>query len=174
MEYTANGAFRGNKLRRMTTPEASSKEVRKRRQATRQTGTEAELRLRRELDKLDLEYAVNQTVVSGSRSRADIIFSTAKVAVFVDCCFWHGCPWHGTSPKINARWWKVKLQGNRDRDGRTNSLLGKAGWRVLRFWEHTVLPSPENAVRNIAHHVAQQMKRPKWPHAIGRPTTALV
>jgi DNA mismatch endonuclease (patch repair protein) len=126
-------------------------------QATRQSGTKAELRLRRELSKLGLHYTVNKTVLSGLRSQADVIFSSARVVVFVDGCFWHGCPWHGTSPKSNASWWKAKLQENRKRDARTNLMLRKAGWLVLRVWEHLVLLCPEKAARKIADQVARRL-----------------
>lgn len=63
-------------------------------------------------------------------------FTRAKVAVFVDGCYWHGCPSHGTRPAANREWWDWKIQRNRDRDADTNCLLDKQGWTVVRVWEH--------------------------------------
>jgi DNA mismatch endonuclease (patch repair protein) len=64
------------------------------------------------------------------------VFRRAKVAVFVDGCFWHGCPEHGSQPKQNAAWWRTKLDANRARDEATNQELTEAGWLVMRFWAH--------------------------------------
>jgi DNA mismatch endonuclease (patch repair protein) len=66
----------------------------------------------------------------------DIAFTRAKVAVFLDGCFWHGCPQHATQPRANAEWWERKLRMNVDRDADTNQTLAGQGWTVLRFWEH--------------------------------------
>lgn len=104
-------------------------------QATRQRDTPGELALRRALRALGLRYRV-EVSLPGTRRRADVAFVGAKVAVFIDGCFWHGCPKHGTWPKANAAWWRSKIEGNRLRDRDTDSLLRRAGWKVLRFWEH--------------------------------------
>jgi DNA mismatch endonuclease (patch repair protein) len=64
------------------------------------------------------------------------VFRGPKVAVFVDGCFWHGCPAHATSPKANAEWWQAKLTANVERDRDTDRRLSKAGWTVVRIWEH--------------------------------------
>ena len=61
---------------------------------------------------------------------------SAKVAVFVDGCFWHGCPDHGTWPKKNASFWKQKIEQNQARDRETNRYLEELGWAVVRVWEH--------------------------------------
>src|SRR6266436_383995 len=116
-----------NNRSRRQTPAASSDAVRRRMQATRQTGTKAELRLCEALTKLRLRYATDEVVIPGVPSRADIIFPSARVAVFVDGCFWHGCPAHRTSPKSNRAWWRAKLAANRRRDLRANRVLRKAG-----------------------------------------------
>ncbi|MBI5692843.1 MAG: hypothetical protein HZC55_22420 [Verrucomicrobia bacterium] len=70
--------------------------------------------------------------------RPDFLFPRAKLAVFVDGCFWHGCPLHATWPKQNAAFWRKKLLANRRRDREVNRLLRRAGWRVLRIWEHAL------------------------------------
>jgi DNA mismatch endonuclease (patch repair protein) len=80
------------------------------------------------------------------RRSIDIAFTRAKVAVFLDGCFWHGCPEHGTQPRANADWWVTKLRRNMARDVDTDNILESAGWRVLRFWEHEV---PEAVAERI-------------------------
>ncbi len=70
------------------------------------------------------------------RVRPDFIFPKLRLAVFVDGCFWHGCPKHATQPKGNAAFWRKKFAGNRERDRQVNRELRRAGWRVLRIWEH--------------------------------------
>ena len=73
----------------------------------------------------------------GSRRRADLAFASARTLVFIDGCFWHGCPEHGqVTTKQNADYWSAKFLHNRERDVETNQLLEAAGWQVLRFWEH--------------------------------------
>lgn len=76
--------------------------------------------------------------VSVAGFRPDFVFSKEKVAVFVDGCFWHCCPIHGTLPKTNRDFWLKKLNSNLQRDARADSLLRSKGWRVVRFWEHEV------------------------------------
>lgn len=98
--------------------------------------TTPEIALRRELHRRGLRYRIDAPLPGIPRRRADILFTRAKVAVFVDGCFWHGCPHHGTQPKNNASWWQVKLEGNKARDADTNARLEANGWTVLRFWEH--------------------------------------
>lgn len=104
------------------------------RQSTRDT--EPELLLRRELHRRGFRYRVDQPLPGMPRRRADILFTRAKVAVFVDGCFWHGCPEHKTSPVNNAAWWTAKLARNVERDRETDAHLSALGWRVLRVWEH--------------------------------------
>jgi len=72
------------------------------------------------------------------RVRPDFVWRRERVAVFVDGCFWHGCPWHGTKPSSNKSFWREKLARNRARDLLVTRTLRKAGWKVLRIWEHTL------------------------------------
>jgi len=74
--------------------------------------------------------------LDGLRVRPDIVFTRRRVAVFVDGCFWHRCPEHGTSPRSNSDYWRAKLDRNVARDRRVDATLGRAGWRSLRVWEH--------------------------------------
>lgn len=86
----------------------------------------------------------------GVRVRPDFVFPKLKLAVFVDGCFWHGCPKHATKPKNNAAFWRKKLAGNKRRDARVTRVLRRAGWRVLRIWEHTLrwaTLKPQNEAR---------------------------
>jgi DNA mismatch endonuclease (patch repair protein) len=79
----------------------------------------------------------------------DIVFPTAKVAVLVDGCFWHGCPRHAILPKSNMDYWLPKLAENKDRDRRRSARLRRAGWHVRRIWEHDCLPPSSRAVARI-------------------------
>jgi DNA mismatch endonuclease (patch repair protein) len=78
-------------------------------------------------------------VVRGERVRPDIVFPRSQVAVFIDGCFWHGCPEHGEMPAANREFWEAKIEGTRERDQRQTTALERAGWRVLRVWEHESL-----------------------------------
>jgi DNA (cytosine-5)-methyltransferase 1 len=142
--------------RRMGVPEASSAEARHRMQVTRQRDTTAEQLLRGCLAGLGLKYDVDVPLLPGLRRRADVVFPTGRVAVFVDGCFWHGCPRHGTLPKANRQWWRAKLDATRERDADTDRRLRETGWTVLRFWEHD---DPEASAHRIASLVAAGITR---------------
>jgi DNA mismatch endonuclease, patch repair protein len=82
--------------------------------------------------------------------KPDFVFPKRKVAVFVDGCFWHGCPIHLTSPKNNQEFWEKKLKANKDRDKLVNRELRKKGWMVLRIWEHELKEKEKVAKRILA------------------------
>lgn len=113
---------------------------------TGQRDTSAEIPIRRRLHAMGLRYRVDYPVLHSPRRRADIAFTRAKVAVFIDGCFWHGCPEHGTWPKRNAEFWREKIETNKQRDRDTNERLAALGWDVLRIWEHE---SPDDAAERI-------------------------
>jgi DNA mismatch endonuclease, patch repair protein len=92
--------------------------------------------IRSELHCRGLRFRVDRAPVPGLRSRADIVFGPTRVAVYVDGCFWHSCPEHGTRPKANAEWWEQKLNRNQERDRETDRVLREQGWKVVRIWEH--------------------------------------
>ncbi len=92
--------------------------------------------MRRLLHAQGLRYRVDYRAIPGSRLRVDIAFTRAKVAVFIDGCFWHGCPEHATYPKTNESYWLPKLARNVERDRQSDTALAESGWAVLRFWEH--------------------------------------
>lgn len=135
------------------TPPASSAAARRRMKSARQADTACELTLRSELHRRGLRYRVDYPVV-GSRRRADVVFTRARLAVFVDGCFWHCCPEHATWPKANSEWWKTKLDANVARDRDTDQRLRKAGWRVLRVWEHENMERAAEAIARIIRSAA--------------------
>lgn len=110
--------------------------VSRRMAATRSRDNPGERALRSELHRRGIRFRVHYRVLEGTRRTVDIAFPRAKVAVFRDGCFWHGCPIHGTQPRNNAAWWRAKIDGNRARDRDTDERLRKLGWRVVRVWEH--------------------------------------
>jgi DNA mismatch endonuclease (patch repair protein) len=117
-------------------PEASSSEALRRMQRARRRDTAAELALRSLLHRAGYRYRVDASPGAGVRRRADIVFRSEQVAVYVDGCFWHGCPVHRTWPKANATWWRAKLEANESRDRDTDESLRRAGWLPVRVWEH--------------------------------------
>ena len=118
----------------MLTP--PSKHVRRQMQAQKTSGTGIEMAVRSALHRRGYRFRVDRRQLPEQRFRGDIVWSGRRIAVFLDGCFWHGCPKHGTTPKSNAAWWGAKIEANRDRDLRVDSELLQRGWRVLRFWEH--------------------------------------
>ena len=123
-------------------------------QANRSRDTGPEMAIRRLLHAMGLRYRVDVRPVKEIRRRADIVFGPTKVAVFVDGCFWHCCPQHGSIPNTNAAYWVPKLQRNVERDAETGALLRRAGWRVIRVWEHQ---APDAAARRIARAVCSRV-----------------
>lgn len=116
--------------------------------ANRRTDTGPEMALRRALHGQGYRYRKDHRLdlAVGVRVRPDIVFTARKVAVFVDGCFWHCCPEHGTQPAANTGYWEPKLRRNVERDRAADTALGQAGWTVLRFWEHEALDAAVAAV----------------------------
>jgi DNA mismatch endonuclease, patch repair protein len=117
-------------------PWASSLTVRSVMQANKRRDTMPELAVRRLVHQKGLRYRVDEEPVRGLRRRADLVFRRARVAVFVDGCYWHGCVDHAKTPRTNASYWSAKIARNRERDADTNARLVEAGWLPVRFWEH--------------------------------------
>jgi DNA mismatch endonuclease (patch repair protein) len=115
--------------------------------------------IRSALHRAGLRFRVDHPVRVGDARpiRPDIVFTRQRVAVFVDGCFWHGCPEHGTAPKTNAVYWSEKIAANVARDARHVNTLEAGGWRVLRVWSHE---QPEDAAEQIVAVVRQLAERP--------------
>lgn len=121
-------------------------------QANRSRDTKPELEVRRALHRLGLRYRVAIAPEPSLRRRADIVFTRARVVVFIDGCFWHGCPDHGRSTfNHNVEYWPAKIASNVERDADTTSRLQEAGWRVLRFWEHEDTADVVERIRRAVH-----------------------
>jgi DNA mismatch endonuclease, patch repair protein len=120
--------------------------------------TSPERGLRSALHRRGLRFRKNYSPVRGMRCRVDVVFTGARLAVFVDGCFWHSCPDHRTSPRTNADWWRVKLAANIERDRRNTAALIDAGWTVLRLWEH-------EPVEGMVDRVVGVLRRPSSERA---------
>ena len=120
----------------MRTVVPSSPESSRRLGRVRQRDTGAETELRSALSALGLRYRLQVQLLSRPRRVADIVFRGQRVAVFVDGCFWHGCPLHASWPKANAAFWRAKIETNRARDADTDQRLRAIGWEVVRVWAH--------------------------------------
>lgn len=130
--------------------------VRRRMRRQPQRNTTPEVALRRALHRRGLRFRIDRSPLVGNRSRADIVFGPSLVAVFVDGCFWHSCPLHGTTPRHNGSWWNSKLAANAVRDRRVDEALRSSGWLSVRVWEHE---DPEVAAEEIARVVQMRRRR---------------
>ena len=127
-------------------------------QGNRRADTKPELALRSALHALGYRYRKDFRIdLPQRRVRPDIAFTRRKVAVFVDGCFWHACPEHGSQPKNNEWYWSPKLRKNVERDKAADDALTQAGWTVVRLWEHVPVTDAVDAV----------------VRAVGRPATRL-
>lgn len=133
-------------------PSASSPAARSVMRGNRGTDTKPELSIRSALHRRGLRFRKHVAPVKGLRCRADLVFPSERVAVFVDGCFWHGCPTHGLRPQTNQAYWDAKIGRNVQRDSRNNDILREAGWTVVRIWEHEPV---ETATKRIETLVRQ-------------------
>ncbi len=140
----------------MPRPTASSAEARRRMQANRRRDTKPELALRRLLHARGRRFRVDYPLLPDLRRRADVVFTRPKVAVYLDGCFWHSCPVHGTTARANAAFWAEKLAANQQRDRDTDRRLVEAGWTVVRIWEHE---SPDEAADRVEATLAERRRQ---------------
>lgn len=137
-------------------PDPVADATRKRMASTRGRDNASERSLRSALHRRGLRFRLHRRIVEGTRRSVDIVFPGPRVAVFLDGCFWHGCPRHGTWPKNNAAWWREKIETNVARDRDTDRRLASLGWNVVRVWEHETIDEAvdriEKAVRSAAIH----------------------
>lgn len=132
---------------------ASSAARRRNMQAIRSRDTTPERLIRRLVHANGLRYRVAARPLPDLRRTADMVFRPARVAVFIDGCYWHGCPQHYVPPKTNPGYWSDKVARNIARDRDTDQRLTKAGWTVLRFWEHE---PPEHCAAHITDEVERR------------------
>jgi len=126
----------------------------RRMRATAGRDNAAERALRSALHATGLRFRIHRRLLPGSTRTTDVVLPRAQVAVFVDGCFWHGCPIHGTWPKRNSEWWRAKIDANRRRDRDTDTRLSALGWEVVRIWEHE---DPIEAAARIAMVVRSRL-----------------
>lgn len=137
---------------RLPYPYPTSPAVTSKMRGNRSTDTGPEVRLRSALHRLGYRFRKSWVIdAAGRRVRPDIVFRAGRLAVFVDGCYWHGCPRHGHTPRANVDYWGPKLERNGQRDRAVDDSLRQAGWRVLRLWEHV---EPSEGVRLIAAELA--------------------
>lgn len=140
-------------------PIPTSTTATKKMRANRRVDTKPEVRLRSALHRAGFRFRKDHLIrlSNGRRVHPDVVFTRKRVAVFVDGCFWHSCPRHGTTPKSNMKYWVPKLRENVERDRATDSRLQAGGWQVVRIWAHVHedeaaaivmahLESPQNSI----------------------------
>lgn len=145
---TSSSSFTSDALGKPTYPVPSSPVASAVMRGNRKVDSSPELRLRSELHKRGLRFRKHLRIEAGGlRVTPDVVFPRQRIAVFVDGCFWHGCPEHGNQPVANKDYWASKLARNRERDSRVDAALHLAGWQVVRVWEHA---SAAEAVEAVA------------------------
>ncbi len=131
-----------------TAPSALTLAVGDRMREVKRRAVKPEVEVRSALHRLGFRFRVDVPVIKGGHWRSDIVLASDQVVVYIDGCFWHGCPEHGTIPKHNQHWWLDKLAANRARDTKTNTDLEARGWTVLRFWEHEAPAAVAKAIED--------------------------
>ena len=137
-------------------PRPSDRSTALRMQTQRQRDTQCELAIRRQLYRLGIRYRIDCRPVPDVHRRADIVIRPAKIALFMDGCFWHKCPLHWKPPKRHAAWWINKVESTARRDKETSDLLERLGWLVIRAWEHEC---PEVVADKVVQAVCQRHPR---------------
>ena len=135
-------------------PTPTSPAATKKMRSNRRSDTKPEVSLRSTLHRSGLRFRKDYLIrLSGGKAvHVDIAFTRSRMAVFVDGCFWHSCPEHGTIPKSNQQYWVPKLKENVDRDRAIDQELRAAGWRVLRFWEHVNPEAAKSEIMSVLDH----------------------
>lgn len=129
-------------------PEPLDENVRRRMQRQRRRDTSLEVEIRKRIHAIGYRFRVDHRLEPSLRVRGDLVFTRRRVVVFVDGCFWHGCPEHATAPKNNAEWWCQKLAANVARDERNRTALRDLGWTVVQIWEHVDVGDAVELVRS--------------------------
>ena len=144
---------------------ATSPAVRRVMQGNKSRDTRPEVAVRCAVHAMGMRYRVAERPVAALRRTADLVFSRARIAVFVDGCFWHGCPAHHSPPKSNAGYWAAKIATNKARDAHTTASLEDAGWTVMRFWSHE---EPRGVATRIAAEVRCRLAPGMMQRAMSR------
>lgn len=132
---------------------ASSERVSHQMSKLGQRDTGPEIAIRSELHRRGLRFRVHAKPEEDLATKADILFRPIRVCVYVDGCFWHSCPEHGTMPRNNREFWKDKLRRNTERDAQNTRILAGRGWTVIRCWEH------EDPV-DVSHYIEAAVRSP--------------
>ena len=140
-------------------PVPSSENARLRMVAQARHNTSPEKVLRSELHRRGRRFRLHRRPVDGLRREADLVFTRQRVAVFVDGCFWHQCPRHGTIPKSNSEWWRRKFERTRARDSDTDRQLEEAGWKVIRIWEHEAISAAADLIERVLNDSNRGVRR---------------
>jgi DNA mismatch endonuclease (patch repair protein) len=135
---------------------ATSPGVRRSMQSNTGRDTNPELELRKALQRVGLRFWKNRRPIRGLRCEADVVFPRLRLAVFVDGCFWHGCSEHKSLPVAHGDWWRAKLSRTVTRDRENNDLLARAGWTVVRLWEHESIEDMVSRVTGAINTIRQQ------------------
>ncbi|MHB9858559.1 very short patch repair endonuclease [Streptomyces sp. YIM S03343] len=128
-------------------------------QSNKGRDTKPELALRSAVHGLGLRYLVSERPLPKVRRTADLVFTRVRLAVFMDGCYWHGCPEHHTLAATNTTFWTDKVETNRRRDRQTDQWLHDAGWEVLRVWEHEDPKLAALQVREVYGRRSQELER---------------
>ena len=107
--------------------------------------TKPEITIRQLIWKKGYRYRIGH----GLMGKPDMVFPSYNIAIFIDGCFWHGCPKHYRMPSSNVKYWKQKISQNKKRDRKINKQLKKEGWKIIRIWEHDIKQNPEKTVKRI-------------------------
>ena len=107
--------------------------------------TKPEIIIRKLIWKEGYRYRIGHGLIG----KPDMVFPSSRVVVFIDGCFWHGCPKHCKMPLSNIKYWEQKIFGNKKRDSKINKRLRKEGWKVIRVWEHNVKNNPKKTITKI-------------------------
>ena len=148
-------------MRTLPYPAPTSATATKKMRSNRRVDTKPEVELRSSLHKQGFRFRKDYRIrlSDGRTVHPDVVFTRKKIAIFIDGCFWHSCPTHGTVPKSNQGYWLPKLKQNVDRDRLADESLSASGWHVIRVWEHSV---PEEALATIQSHMLVDQSQTSW------------
>lgn len=142
-------------------PHPTSRAVSARMRRNPRRDTRPEVELRSQLHRRGLRFRKDLALrIPGRVVRPDIVFPRARLAVFVDGCFWHACPQHGNQPRVNTEYWRPKLARNVARDRAVDAALVATGWLVLRAWEHEPVPEVVDRVQGLLREIEHEATAP--------------